>query len=133
MPAIYILDTDICSYAIRENPQSIRDNFWKHRKDDICISAVTHAELIFGGIHKGSVKLQNQIKTFVSRLRIIDFNTAAAEEYAQIRQFLETHGIVIGNMDMLIAASAKSCGAVLVSNNQKHFSRIPNLKIENWR
>jgi tRNA(fMet)-specific endonuclease VapC len=132
MPAVYVLDTDICSYVIRENPQSIQDNFWKHRHDDICISVVTYAELVFGGLHKGSVKLQHQIKTFVSRLRIIDFNAVAADEYAQIRQFRETHGIVIGNMDMLIAASAKSCGAVLVSNNQKHFSRIPNLKIENW-
>jgi tRNA(fMet)-specific endonuclease VapC len=132
MPGVYFLDTDICSYTIRKNPQSIREKFWEHRDDDICISAVTHAELVFGGLHKGSVKLQNQIKTFVSRLRIVDFTAAAAEEYAQIRQFLESGGIIIGNMDMLIAASAKSCNAVLVSNNQKHFARIPDLKLENW-
>ncbi|GHV87457.1 ribonuclease VapC [Spirochaetia bacterium] len=132
MPAVYFLDTDICSYSIKTNPQSISDKFWEHHDDDICISVVTYAELVFGGLHKGSVKLQNRIKTFVSRLRIIDFDAAAAGEYAYIRQYLETQGTVIDDMDILIAASAKSCGAVLVTNNQKHFSRIPNLKLENW-
>ncbi|GHV88669.1 ribonuclease VapC [Spirochaetia bacterium] len=132
MAQVYLLDTDICSYTIRETPKTVIEKFWKHRNDDICISSVTYAELLYGGLHKGSVKLQDQIKAFVSRVSIIDFNAAAAEEYAQIRQFLELHGTPLGNMDMLIAACAKSSNAVLVTNNLKHFSRIPNLKQENW-
>jgi tRNA(fMet)-specific endonuclease VapC len=132
MAKLYILDTDTCSYAIKENPKPVMERFWKHRDDDIGISSVTYAELRYGGLRKGSAKLQNQIKTFISRLRIIDFNTAAAEEYAQIRHFLETQGTPIGNMDLLIAACAKSSNAILVTNNEKHFSKIPGLKLENW-
>jgi tRNA(fMet)-specific endonuclease VapC len=132
MASFFLLDTDMCSYAIKESPQSVVEKFWKHRDDDIGISSITYAELRYGGLHKGSVKLQNQIKTFVNRLRVIDFNAAAAEEYAQIRHFLETQGTPIGNMDLLIAACAKSSNAILVTNNERHFSKIPNLKLENW-
>jgi tRNA(fMet)-specific endonuclease VapC len=132
MSGTYFLDTDTCSYAIKYNPQTIRDKFWKHRKDEICLSVMTYAELVYGGIHKGSPKLQQLIKRFVSPLRIIDFNPAAADEYAKIRDSLEKRGEVIGNMDILIAAAAKSSGAILVTNNTKHFSRIPDLKLENW-
>jgi tRNA(fMet)-specific endonuclease VapC len=132
MAKLYLLDTDMCSYAIKENPKPVMERFWKHRDDAIGISSVTYAELRYGGIRKGSVKLQTQIQTFISRLRIIDFNAAAAEEYAQIRHFLETKGTPIGNMDMLIAACAKSSNAILVTNNEKHFSKIPDLKLENW-
>jgi tRNA(fMet)-specific endonuclease VapC len=132
MANTYILDTDICSYIIRENPKPAREKFWDHRDDDICITSISYAELLYGGIHKGSAKLLNQIKTFVSHVRIIDFNAAAAETYAEIRQGLEAHGTPLGNMDILIAAITKSTEAVLVTNNQKHFSKIPDLKLENW-
>jgi tRNA(fMet)-specific endonuclease VapC len=132
MAGTYFLDTDTCSYAIKHNPETIRDKFWEHREDEICVSVMTYAELVYGGIHKGSPKLQQLIKKFVRPLRIIDFNAAAADEYAKIRESLENGGKLIGNMDMLIAAAAKSSNAILVTNNTKHFSRIPDLKLENW-
>jgi tRNA(fMet)-specific endonuclease VapC len=132
MAGIYFLDTDTCSYAIKYNPETIRNKFWEHRDDEICISVMTYAELVYGGIHKGSAKLQQRIKNFVSRVCIMDFTVAAADEYARIREYLEAGGELIGNMDMLIAAGAKSSNAILVTNNTKHFSRIPDLKLENW-
>jgi tRNA(fMet)-specific endonuclease VapC len=132
MPRRYMLDTDTCSFILRSNPESVRDKFWEHRDDEISISVMTYAELTFGGIHKGSRKLEQRIKLFVSRLCIVDFDAAAADEYAHIREYLGTNGGMIGNMDMLIAAGAKSSNAVLVTNNTGHFSRIPNLKLENW-
>jgi tRNA(fMet)-specific endonuclease VapC len=132
MAGVYFLDTDICSYAIKYNPESIRVKFWEHRDDEICISVMTYAELAFGGLHKGSPELQRLIKKFVSRIGIVDFNASAAGEYAKIREHLVNGGELIGNMDMLIAASAKSRHAILVTNNTKHFSRIPGLNLENW-
>jgi len=65
-------------------------------------------------------------------LDILDFNALAANEYGKIRSRLEKEGTPIGSLDMLIAAHAKSAGAVLVTNNTKEFKRVTDLKIENW-
>jgi tRNA(fMet)-specific endonuclease VapC len=132
MAGRYMIDTDTCSFAIRSNPEGIREKFWEHRGDEICISVITCAELTFGGIHRGSPKLEQLIKRFISRLGIVDFAAAAAAEYARIREYLETNGETIGNLDMLIAAGAKSSNAILVTNNTRHFSRVPGLRLENW-
>jgi len=65
-------------------------------------------------------------------LDILDFNALAAIEYGNIRSTLEREGTPIGSLDMLIAAHAKSIGAVLVTNNTKEFNRVADLRIENW-
>jgi tRNA(fMet)-specific endonuclease VapC len=131
--SFYMLDTDISSYLIRENDQITAEKFVSHRQDHICISSVTYAELRFGALNKKSEKLNNRIKNLISLVHIIDFGKDAAEEYAKIRLFLEKNGTPIGNMDMLIAACALAVGAIMVTNNQKHFSLIPGLPLENWR
>jgi tRNA(fMet)-specific endonuclease VapC len=127
-----MLDTDTCSFIIRSNPESIREKFWEYREDEIGISIITYAELTFGGIHKKSPKLVERIKLFISRLGVVDFDTAAADEYAEIREYLGVARSMIGNMDLLIAAAAKSRNAILVTNNTKYFSRVPGLRLENW-
>jgi tRNA(fMet)-specific endonuclease VapC len=132
MAALYMLDTDTCSFIIRSNPETVRDKFLEHRDDEICISVITAAELKFGGIHKKSPLLIQRIKLFIGRLGIVTFDTAATDVYAEIRECLVSSGGLIGGLDMLIAASAISSNAILVSNNTNHFSRIPNLKLENW-
>jgi tRNA(fMet)-specific endonuclease VapC len=132
MKRSFMLDTDTCSFIIRSNPESVREKFWEHREDEICISIITYAELTFGGVHKKSPKLVERIKLFISRLGIVDFDTAAADEYAEIREHLGATRGMIGNMDLLIAAAAKSCDAILVTNNTEHFSRVPGLHLENW-
>jgi len=65
-------------------------------------------------------------------LTILDWSRAAARHYAEIREKLESAGMPIGNMDLMIAAHARSAGAVLVTNNERHFRRVPGLKVENW-
>ncbi|MDR1579911.1 MAG: type II toxin-antitoxin system VapC family toxin [Synergistaceae bacterium] len=132
MPDTYMLDTDICGYAIREKPTSVVCAFWKYRDDKICISSVTYAELMYGAIRSGSAKITASIERFVNYVGIVDFDDAAGKEYAQIRYALETCGTPLAIADLLIASCAKAKGAVLVTNNTKHFGRIPNLKIENW-
>ncbi|AKL97868.1 type II toxin-antitoxin system tRNA(fMet)-specific endonuclease VapC [Endomicrobium proavitum] len=132
MSKTYILDTDICSYIIRENPKTVIDKFWEHKNDDFYITSITLAELMYGVAHKGSAKIAKQVEVFLSRMMIIDFNDTAAEEYAKIRYTLEKTGNTIGNMDMLIAACALACDGTLITNNKKHFLKIPNLKIEHW-
>jgi len=69
---------------------------------------------------------------FVKHLNIIPWDKDAAEHYGNIRASLQANGNVIGAMDIMIAAHARSKKTTLVTNNEKHFSRVSNLKIENW-
>lgn len=129
----YMLDTDICSYILKNKPQELAEKFNSLTKETLCISIITYAELMFG-IKKKKLgyKFMQTFKDFISRLEIVPFEVYAAKEYAEIRAYLEATGVPIGNMDILIAASAKAINAVLVTNNLKHFNNVPKLKVETW-
>ena len=129
----YMLDTDICSYIIRERPLEVFDHFETVKMDQLCISVITYAELIYGVEHSSSKKINKLIvDQFVQHLSIIDWDKKAAEHYGNIREFLQARGNVIGAMDMMIAAHARSRKMIMVTNNERHFKRVPKLKIENW-
>jgi len=129
----YMLDTDICSYIIRERPIKVFEHFETVKMDQLCISVVTYAELIYGVEHSSSKKINKSIvDQFVKHLSIIDWDKKAAEHYGNIRELLQAKGNVIGAMDMMIAAHARSQKMILVTNNEKHFKRVPKLKVENW-
>jgi len=129
----YMLDTDISSYVIRNRPDSVRKRFQTLHAGQLCISVVSEAELLYGVKAKGSPRpLASTVADFLRRLTVLDWSRAAAEHYADMRANLEAAGSPIGNMDLMIAAHARSAGAVLVTNNEKHFRRIDGLKVENW-
>jgi len=129
----YILDTDICSYIIRERPVRVLEHFRKLNMNQICISTISYAELLYGVERSRSTKINRPIvDNFARHLTIIEWRIEAAEHYANIRTLLEASGTPIGAMDMMIAAHARSLGTVLVTNNSKHFSRVKALKLENW-
>ena len=127
-----MLDTDTCSYIIKENPKKPMDSFIAHQHDDICISSITRAELLYGAKKKASEKITKKVEEFLKMLPIISFDIEAADVYSDIRNELEKAGTPIGEMDMLIAACAISSTSVLITNNQKHFGYIKNLNLENW-
>ena len=128
----YMLDTDICSYVIRERPLKVFERFQRFEMSQLYISVVTYAELIYGVEHSSSKKINRPIvDDFVRHLSIIAWDKEAAEHYGNIRAFLRTEDH-IGSMDMMIAAHARSKKMTLVTNNDKHFTRIPRLKVENW-
>jgi len=129
----YMLDTDICSYIIREKPIKVFERFETLEMDQLCISVITYAELIYGVEHSSSKKINRSIvNDFANHLTIIEWDTSAAEHYGKIRAFLQADGNLIGAMDMMIAAHAVSQKMTLVTNNEKHFKRVPKLNIENW-
>ena len=128
----YMLDTDTVSFVVRKNPSVIK-NLVKHEDDEICISAITYAELCFGLEKKGSEKLFNEVSIIMGKLSMVNFDDAQAERYGKIRSELEKSGTPLGDMDMLIAAAALAAGAILVSHNVKHFSKIKGIKVEDWR
>jgi len=130
---LYMLDTDICSYIIRERPVQVLEHFKQVEMEQLCISVVTYAELIFGVEHSSSKKVNRAIiDDFVQHLSIISWDEEAAEHYGKIRAYLQAKGKVIGSMDMMIAAHARSQGMTVVTNNDRHFKRVPKLTVENW-
>ena len=129
---IYILDTDIVSFFMRDNPKSVRAAVLKHDGDELCISAITYAELVFGIKRNYSKQLDSWISEVLDKFEIFPFDENAAIIYGNIRASLEKSGNPLDNMDMLIAATAMSVGAVLVSHNKKHFSEIKGLNVEDW-
>jgi tRNA(fMet)-specific endonuclease VapC len=132
MPETYMLDTDICSYIIKNRPVGLKDVFKEHEKDDLCISTVTCAELLYGLEKKRSDKLERDIDALVALVRVVDWNYLAARKYAKIRHHLASTGKVISDLDMQIAAAALAMDAKLVTNNKKHFGLVPDLPIADW-
>jgi tRNA(fMet)-specific endonuclease VapC len=129
----FLLDTNICIYIIKRKPQQVIERFNTLQPSDIGISSITVAELEYGA-SKSQKPEQNKaaLQQFLLPLEILVFDQQAAQVYGIIRADLERPGQVIGSLDMLIAAQAKSEGIVLVTNNVREFSRIPDLKLENW-
>jgi tRNA(fMet)-specific endonuclease VapC len=77
-------------------------------------------------------ELQRDVDDFLRRLNVLVWDSAAAAEYADIRSDLQGRGTPIGGMDLMIAAHARSLGATLVTNNERHFRRVNHLRVENW-
>lgn len=128
----YMLDTNICIYTIRNQPAQVRDSFIRHH-EQLCVSAVTVMELIYGA-EKSSVPAKNMavVDRFLARLAQIDYDRRAAKHTGQLRAELRKKGAPIGAYDQMIAGHARSLGLVLVTNNEREFSRVPGLRIENW-
>jgi len=130
---MYMLDTNICIYLIKKRPLGLLEKFKSIRKNSLCISVVTYAELTYGVERSSSKKMNQRIVTgFISYLDVLPWDMDAADHYGKLRSSLEKKGTPIGNMDMLIASHALSEKCVLVSNNFREFKRVPGLKYENW-
>ena len=127
----YMLDTDISSYLIRGDHPEVTDAFRQHFPD-VCISAITAAELQYGAQKRKSQLLTRNVNAYCNLVPICEWTREAAETYAEMRVELEKHGTPVGSMDMLIAASAIAEGAILITNNIAHFSIIGKLRVENW-
>ena len=129
----YMLDTNICIYAIKHKPPEVIKKFLEHNPDDMCISSITYGELMHG-VEKSQAVERNRvaITLFLSSIYILPFDNYSAEEYGKVRADLERRGTPIGPMDMLIAGHAKSEGLILVTNNTREFFRVGDLKIEDW-
>ncbi|MCB2146524.1 MAG: type II toxin-antitoxin system VapC family toxin [Deltaproteobacteria bacterium] len=129
----FMLDTNICIYIIKRKPANVIERFKQTEISQIGISSITLSELSYG-VSKSSRPGQNQmaLAQFIAPLEILPYPDDAAHYYGDLRTRLEKMGTPIGSLDLLIAAHALSVGCRLVTNNEKEFARIPNLKIENW-
>ena len=129
----FMLDTNICIYIIKKKPMTVINRFKDIEDSSIGISTITLSELLYG-VSKSIQPAQNlvAIAQFSAPLEILPYDDEAAHYYGTLRAHLERIGNPIGSLDMLIAAHALSKSCTLITNNEKEFGRIPNLKIDNW-
>ena len=128
----YLLDTNIVIYPMKNRPQQVKNRFQNHQ-GEMCISAVTLGELVFGAEHSQQVERNlADIEALVARLEVLPLDSKAAYHFGQIRAALYTNDQPIGPYDMLIAGHARASGLILVTNNINEFERVPGLLLENW-
>lgn len=128
----YLLDTNIISDMVR-NPagQAVR-RLQKVGDGNICTSIIVACELRYGCAKKGSAKLLSKVEDLLATIPVLPLEIPADGEYGGIRAELEAAGQSIGHNDLLIAAHAYTLGTILVTANVGEFSRIRDLKVENW-
>lgn len=128
----YMLDTNMCIYAQKNNPNviaKIKQNF----QQGLAISSITLAELEYGvqasaNIEKNTVSLMK----FLSIVDVLPFDSGASVEYGKICANLRKKGTPIGTMDMLIAAHARAENLIVVTHNTREFERVEGLQLEDW-
>ena len=121
MQTQYLLDTNICIYIIKHQPEIVRQHFEKHLPNrNILISVITLGELRFGAEksqHKE--KALKVINELTSMIQVVELDETVAEHYAQIRHDLSAKGKIIGSNDLWLAAHARANDWVMVTNNEK--------------
>lgn len=134
MQTYYLLDTNICIYITKHQPERVREHFERHLPNrNILISVITLGELRFGAEKsQNKAKALKVIDELTSIIQVMDLDETVAEHYAQIRQDLSSKGQIIGSNDLWLAAHARANNWVMVTNNEKEFVRVDGLRIENW-
>lgn len=131
-----MLDTNICSFIMRERPQALLKVLQGHveNKDRLVISAITYAELRFGAIgKKASPRHSVIVDQFMARIDgVLPWDKGAVDATTAIKQYLATQGTPIGSNDAAIAGHAVAVNCVLVTNNTREFNRVPDLYVEDW-
>jgi len=127
-----MLDTNIVSNALRYPLGSAAQRMTLPGQPPVCVSSIVAAELHFGARKVRSERLSEQVSGILRTIDVLPFEASAAAAYAELRTQLEGLGTPIGPLDMLIAAHALALDLPLVTDNVREFSRVPNLRVENW-
>jgi tRNA(fMet)-specific endonuclease VapC len=127
-----LLDTNICIYIINAKPPQVFAHFHRFRLGEVGISSVVAAELAYGVAKSASARNRSALEMFLAPLEIMSFDENAVWTYGTLRADLERLGQTIDALDTMIAAHALSLDATLVTNNQREFSWVTGLRLENW-
>jgi tRNA(fMet)-specific endonuclease VapC len=128
-----MLDTNVCVYLIKRKRIHVVDRLKTFKPGEVSISSITVAELQVG-VCKSNRPDRNQVALaeFLLPLEAVAFDESAAARYGEIRAWLENSANIIGSMDLLIAAHARSLALTLITNNLQELQRVPGLHAENW-
>ena len=128
----YLLDTNTVSDLVRKPQGKVAEQVLKVGETKVCTSIVVAAELRYGAEKKQSPRLSAQLEAVLGALEILPLEKPADVSYGSIRAQLERAGKPIGANDLLIAAQALTLGYTVVTDNEKEFSRVNRLQVENW-
>jgi tRNA(fMet)-specific endonuclease VapC len=131
---LHMLDTDTTSYLIKGKSPAIEAKLATLMPSMVCISVMTRAELLYGLKRlPAEHRLHLAVRQLFKIVRVLPWDIEASDWYVEIRHQLITSGEPIGELDMMIAAHSLSAGAILVTNNIRHFERIKApIVLENW-
>jgi tRNA(fMet)-specific endonuclease VapC len=130
---MYLLDTNILSVLVRDPQAEPLFSYIAEVGDaNLCTSVIVAAELRYGAARKNSAKLTERVAQILSAIQVVDLTETVSGFYGEIRAYLERQGEPIGANDLFIGAHALSLGAVLVTDNEREFRRITDLRVENW-
>lgn len=128
----FLLDTDTCVYWLRGR-QTVYARIAEAGLSDIAISVITLAELRYGAACSQQPEANQQaIDTLASGIVVLGVDPAVVRIFGDVKVALRQQGMLIEDFDLLIAATARTFGLTLVTNNTDHFGRIPGLRLENW-
>jgi tRNA(fMet)-specific endonuclease VapC len=131
-----MLDTNICSYIMREHPPAVIEKLTQcvMRRHRVVVSAITYAEMRFGAVgKKASPRHAQLVDAFVSRLdAVLPWDRAAVDATIRVKIALAAAGTPIVPNDMAIAGHAISVNVILVTNNSREFKRVEGLSLEDW-
>lgn len=133
MGLTHLLDTNICVVVIRMRSPRALARLQTMTPGSVGVSIITVSELQFGAAKSQNPQRNRQaLEQFLLPLEILDYDSAAAAHYGDVRAALEKAGTPIGPLDTLIAAHARSLNVAVVTNNLSEFRRVPGLKVEDW-
>ena len=128
----FLLDTNIVSDLVRNPHGRIFDRISEVGEEDVCTSIVVAAELRYGANKKKSSRLTSQLEAVLGAIEVLALEAPVDAIYGVIRAGLERIGQPIGANDLLIAAHALTLDLTVVTDNEREFLRIDDLRIENW-
>lgn len=127
----YLLDTNICIYLLKKQHQ-IAERLIKIGRENCFISDVTLAELYYGASRSGEKEKKMEGVKFVEEYFTVLPIHDVLEKFGDSKAFLKSNGLLIDDFDLLIGATAVVYNLIMVTENVKHLSRIPDIRIENW-
>lgn len=130
---MYLLDTNICIFAIKKKSSRILTTINSHMGDGIHISSLTIAELEFG-VSNSQFPDKNRLALieFLSPFDYLNYDDEDAIEYGRLKTHLRRSGSIIGPIDLLLASQALAKNLIMVTNNVKEFTRVPGLTVQDW-
>ncbi|KVR01109.1 twitching motility protein PilT [Burkholderia ubonensis] len=127
----YMLDTNMCSYLMKNQPEQVAKRFAQYYVGDVVMSAITYAELEYGvAVCANPDRERRNLAALIEDIPVAPFDVAAARAYGPVRE--ATRERKKDQLDKLIAAHAISLDVVLVTNNERDFASYPAVRLENW-
>jgi tRNA(fMet)-specific endonuclease VapC len=130
---LILLDTDVVVHYLKGDP-AIVARILKASRGELAVPAIVVYELEYGTLRSElPARRRRELEAGLEHIQHVPLDSAAAMAAASIRIALEKQGLMIGPLDILIAGTAVSRGAALVTNNAAEFSRVPGLRVLDWK